>query len=80
MKSNNNSLISETSSKFNEETLFNPIITLCCKETFCLNCYNINEDKCPKCNSNKKGYVRNDSVSELIKKLLNIIDKINNFQ
>ena len=62
-------------SKFNEETLFNPIITLCCKETFCLNCYNINEDKCPKCNSTKKGYVRNDSVSELIKKLLNILEK-----
>ena len=32
--------------KFEEETYNNLIITKCCKDTFCLNCYN-KEEKCP---------------------------------
>ena len=62
-------------SKFDEETLFNPIITFCCKETFCLNCYNKDEMKCPKCNSTKFGCVKNDAVSNLVKNLLKILEK-----
>jgi len=62
-------------SKFDEETLFNPIISFCCKETFCLNCYNKDENKCPKCNSNKFGCVKNDAVSNLVKNLLKILEK-----
>lgn len=62
-------------SKFDEETFFNPIISFCCKETFCLNCYNKDEVKCPKCNSNKIGYAKNESVANLVKDLLKILEK-----
>ena len=63
--------------KYDEETLFNAIISLCCKETFCLNCYNKNEKNCPnpKCKSIKIGYVKNEAEVNLVKSLLNILEK-----
>ena len=61
--------------KFDEETLFNPVIAKCCKETFCLNCYNKDENKCPNCHNFKVGYVKNDSVANLAEKLLVILAK-----
>lgn len=63
--------------KFDDDTLFNVVISLCCKETFCLNCYNKDENKCPNpnCGSIKKGYTRNEAVINLVKKLLNILEK-----
>ena len=63
--------------KFDDETLFNAVISLCCKETYCLNCYNKNENKCPNsnCGKEKRGYVRNEAVINLAKKLLNILEK-----
>ena len=44
-------------SKFDEKTISNLIITKCCKETFCLDCYNKNENQCIKCQKSKIGYV-----------------------
>ena len=63
--------------KFDDDTLFNVVISLCCKQTYCLNCYNKDENKCPNpnCGSIKKGYVRNEAVINLAKKLLNILEK-----
>ena len=63
--------------KFDDDTLFNVAISLCCKETYCLNCYNKDENKCPNpnCGKIKKGYVRNEAVINLAKKLLNILEK-----
>ena len=63
--------------KSDDETLFNAVISLCCKETYCLNCYNRNETKCPNpnCGNIKKGYVRNEAVINLVKKLLIILEK-----
>ena len=63
--------------KDDEETLLNPVIFLCCKETFCLNCYNKNENTCPNqnCRNNKQGYIKNEAESDLVKKLLNILEK-----
>ena len=61
--------------KLDEDTYNNFIITLCCKETFCLNCYNKEEEICPFCKNNKKGYVKNEVESNLIKKLLDILEK-----
>ena len=60
--------------KFEENIYNNPIITLCCKETFCLDCYNKN-DKCPFCKNDKKGFVKNEAESNLINKLLEILNK-----
>ena len=57
-----------------EETYNNFIISLCCKETFCLNCYN-KAEKCPFCKEDKKGYVLNKAESNLVKKLMNILEK-----
>ena len=63
--------------KDDNETLLNPVIFLCCKETFCLNCYNKNENNCPNqnCRKTKVGYIKNEAEAELIKKLLNILEK-----
>ena len=58
-----------------EETLFNPVISKCCKETFCLKCYNKDESQCPICHNSKVGYVKNESVANLAKKLLEILAK-----
>ena len=33
----------------NEDSYNNFIISLCCKETYCLNCYNKDDEKCPFC-------------------------------
>ena len=60
--------------KLDEETYNNFIISLCCKETFCLNCYNQGE-KCPFCKGEKKGYVLNKAESNLVKKLMDILAK-----
>ena len=60
--------------KFEEETYNNLIITLCCKDTFCLNCYN-KEIKCPSCKNDKIGFVKNEAETNLIKKLLDILEK-----
>ena len=59
---------------FDENVYNNYIITLCCKETFCLNCYN-KQEKCPFCNEPKKGYVKNESEINLVKKLLDILEQ-----
>ena len=57
-------------------TNYNPIITFCCKETICLDCYNKNENNiCPFCNKQKKGYVPNLSEKNLRIKLLDILEK-----
>ena len=61
--------------KCDDDTLFNPVITKCCKETYCLNCYNKDENNCPNCNACKIGYVKNESVGNLAKKLLDILTK-----
>ena len=58
--------------KFEEEVYKNYIITKCCKETFCLNCYN-KEEKCPFCQSQKIGYVKNEAEINIVKKLLDIL-------
>ena len=60
--------------KFDQETYNNFIISKCCKETFCLNCYN-KEAKCPSCKSDKIGFVKNEAETNLIKKLLDILEK-----
>ena len=57
-------------------TNYNPIITFCCKETICLDCYNKNENNiCPFCKNQKKGYVPNVSEKQLRIKLLDILEK-----
>ena len=61
--------------KFEEDIYNNYIITLCCKETICLNCYNKEEEICPLCKNEKKGYVKNESEINLVKKLLGILTK-----
>ena len=61
--------------KLDEESYNNFIITLCCKETFCLNCYNKDNEKCPFCKEQKKGYVKNEAENNLIKKLFDILEK-----
>ena len=62
--------------KFEEETYNNLIITKCCKDTFCLNCYN-KEQICPNpnCKNDKIGFVKNEAEINLIKKLLDILEK-----
>ena len=60
--------------KFDEDTYNNFIISKCCKETFCLNCYN-KDEKCPSCKNDKIGFVKNESEINLIKKLLDILEK-----
>ena len=60
--------------KSDNETLFSPIISLCCKETYCINCYN-NNGNCPKCKNPKSGYVKNEPEIHLVKKLLNVLEK-----
>ena len=61
--------------KLDEDSYNNFIITLCCKETFCLNCYNKDNEKCPFCKEQKKGYVKNEAENNLIKKLFDILEK-----
>jgi len=59
----------------NEDSYNNFIISLCCKETYCLNCYNKDDEKCPFCKEPKKGYVKNEAENNLIKKLFDILEK-----
>ena len=57
-----------------ENTYNNFIITLCCKENFCMNCYNKN-NICPCCKNEKKGCQKNEAEIKLINKLLEILNK-----
>ena len=61
--------------KFDENVYNNYIISLCCKETFCLSCYNNDKEICPFCKNNLKGYVKNDAEISLVKKLLDILEQ-----
>ena len=55
----------------NEDSYNNFIISLCCKETYCLNCYNKDDEKCPFCKEPKKGYAKNEA--EMLKMKQKII-------
>ena len=63
--------------KSDDETLINTVISKCCKETFCLNCYNKNDKNCPipNCGNVKVGYVVNEAENKLVKTLLKILKK-----
>ena len=61
--------------KLCHEKLLNAVIFKCCKETFCINCYNKEGNICPNCKQTKIGYVQNDAENSLVKKLLEILAK-----
>lgn len=61
--------------KLCHEKLLNAVIFLCCKETFCINCYNKDDNICPNCKKRKTGFAKNEAEMNLVKKLLDILEK-----
>ncbi len=55
--------------------VYESIITFCCKETICKNCFEKSEKNCPFCHGEKKGYTENLSDLNLRKKLIEIYEK-----
>ena len=66
--------------KLCNEKLLNAVIFLCCKETFCINCYNKDDNICPNCKQTKSGFVKNEAEINLVKKLLDILEKKEKFE
>ena len=63
--------------KEDNEYKYLPVITLCCYETICKNCYDKKEEKnCPFCKKEKKGIIPNNSELEFKEKLYEVYEKM----
>ena len=63
--------------KEDNEYKYLPVITLCCYETICKNCYDKkDENECPFCKKEKNGIIPNNSEKEFKEKLYEVYEKM----